>query len=195
MVTIWYAQNMSSRQRHGPAPPRPSRIMGSLSLREARFVRFYVGESRGNGRHASRLAGYSGSVKVLDVQAARLLGRPRVREAVQQALEAEVARRGFCRDSLVQEICKVLAEDRPFERLKAAELLAKLMGWLRPTDRTTRNRPLQEGSASYAALVETLRYSEDRFTPQEREALRDELLRITTEATKVVELLDNHGGN
>ncbi len=64
----------------------PSHISGELSFREARFVQSYTGEARGNGRQAARLAGYQGSAEVLDVQAARLLRRPRVRQAIQKAL-------------------------------------------------------------------------------------------------------------
>lgn len=71
---------------------KPSRIVGQLSVLEARFVSLYLGEARGNGRKAARLAGYRGSPAVLDVQAARLLQRPRVRETLERTLRHEAER-------------------------------------------------------------------------------------------------------
>lgn len=180
---------MSRQRRHASAVASPSRIAGNLSLREARFVRLYVGEARGNGRYAARLAGYHGSVAVLDVQAARLLRRERVREAIRQALEADASRSGLSKDCLVRKTLEVMAENRPFERLKAAELLAKLMGWYTPARQVADPIPLQGGSASYAALVETIRSWGRNFTYQEREIIRKELLQVISEATKAVELL------
>lgn len=97
-----------------------------------------MGEARGNGRHAARLAGYQGSLEVLDVQAARLLRCPRVREAIGRAVETETERRGLTRDYLVRKAHEILVEGRPFERLKAAELLEKLMGWFAPTHHVTK---------------------------------------------------------
>lgn len=123
------------------------------------------------------------------MQAARLLRRPRVRHAIQQALEAEADRRGLSKSALVQKVHEVLVEWRPFERLKALELLAKLMGWFAPTHRVTEHLPPQLGPASYTALVETIRSSGEQFTYQERETMRKELLRVIAEATKAVELL------
>lgn len=61
----------------------------ALTERERRFVEAYMGQAVGNGTEASRLAGYAGTQKVLQVQASRLLSKAIVK--------AEIAKRQLVR--------------------------------------------------------------------------------------------------
>jgi phage terminase small subunit len=53
-----------------------------LTEKQRAFVAAYVGEAKGNGTHAARLAGYEGDDKTLAVTASRLLGNAKVAAAL-----------------------------------------------------------------------------------------------------------------
>ncbi len=146
-------------------PPRdPKR----LTMREQLFIRAYLGAARGNGAKAARLAGYSPATA--DRAAYVVLRRPRVRVAVDQALRAEAAKAGVNKDSLVGHVVKVMLESKPFERLKAIELLARLLGYFAPTRSIRETIPHQEGS-SYEQLEATLQEHAADLTPEQRETI------------------------
>ncbi|MDR7420479.1 MAG: terminase small subunit [Armatimonadota bacterium] len=184
---------MSDKESRLAVPSQPSRIDEQLSVREARFVDLYLGETRGNGRQAAHLAGYRGSPAVLDVQASRLLRRPRVREAIQRTLRYQGERVGLTKDWLVQQILEVMAERRPFERLKAAELLAKLMRWFDAEGKGADNLLGSRTADGYEALAETLEGHAAGFSAEQREAFRQDLLRVIAEATRALKALDAVG--
>jgi hypothetical protein len=110
---------------------------------------------------------------------------------VQRALRVEAERNDLTKDLLVRKVHEVLLEGRPFERLKAAELLAKLAGWFASSELGQRPLlPIDEGPENYAALVETLRRSGDLFTPRERASIRQSLRQVIAEVTTALDLLD-----
>lgn len=170
---------------------RPSRVAGELTLREASFVQFYVGETRGNGRRATHLAGYQGNAEVLDVQAARLLRRPRVREAIAEALRAETEFQKLNKDSVVKWAYQVLKEERPFERVRALQLLAKLLGYLAPARKETDREAHRPRSSSYRELAATLQERSDSFTSEDRASIRQTLLHEIGEIQRCLEILDS----
>jgi phage terminase small subunit len=53
-----------------------------LTPKEQAFVVAYIGEAKGNGTMAVRLAGYRGNRNVLGVTAARMLSKPKIRGAI-----------------------------------------------------------------------------------------------------------------
>lgn len=166
----------------------PSQVSDELRLREAFFVRFYTGEARGNGRQAARLAGYRGSTEVLDVQASRLLRRPRVHMAIQEVIAREVDHQVLTKEYLVRKVHEVLLEGRPFERLRAIELLGKLMGWFQARQARPANGARYE-TGSYEGLAETLRAHSSSFTPEGREAFRTRLLEDRAQISQALLLL------
>lgn len=80
---------------------------GRLTAREAAFVEQYLIHL--NGAEAARQAGYRG--KNLDTQAFRLLARPRVREAVQEAVAARSKRNEITADRVLQELANIAFGD------------------------------------------------------------------------------------
>ena len=140
-----------------------------LSLREELFIRAYLNEARGNGAKAARLAGYSQAHS--DCIAARLLRRPRVREAIDRALNEQARREGIDKAALVGYLAGILHEDKPFERLKAIELLAKLLGYFAPSRSIRETVPSQGGAASYQELARTLREHGAGFSAEQLESI------------------------
>lgn len=55
----------------------------SLTLRQEAFIAAYLGDARGVGRTAARMAGYQGKPATLDVTASDLLSNPKVAAAVE----------------------------------------------------------------------------------------------------------------
>jgi hypothetical protein len=100
------------RRRH-----RPSHVLGELTLREARFVGFYVDEARGNGREAARLAGYRGrpgGPRRSGVTTPRPAQGP---GEIQRPLEKV----GLGKEDLLRELQGIIAESKPIERIKAMD--------------------------------------------------------------------------
>jgi phage terminase small subunit len=58
-----------------------------LTLKERLFRDYYLGEARGNGTLAARLAGYEGDDNSLGVMAYHLLRKPKIQTSIQQALD------------------------------------------------------------------------------------------------------------
>lgn len=74
-----------TEQRTSVAEQRQINV-GALTVRERRFVRFYLGDANGIGTVAAELAGYaSDNRRALAVTAHRLMHRPRVRAALDAA--------------------------------------------------------------------------------------------------------------
>jgi phage terminase small subunit len=59
-----------------------------LNLRQTLFVEAYLGDARGNGVQAARMAGYSGTPNVLHVTAARLLRNATVLARIRERVAA-----------------------------------------------------------------------------------------------------------
>ena len=138
-------------------------------MREALFIRAYLGEARGNGAKAARLAGYSPTYA--NREAARVLKRPRVREAIDRALKEQARREGIDKATLVGHLAGILHEDRPFERLKAIELLARLLGYFAPS-RSIRETISHPGEApSYRELARTLQEHGAAFSAEQLESI------------------------
>jgi phage terminase small subunit len=58
-----------------------------LNLRQTLFVEAYLGDARGNGVAAARLAGYSGSANILAQTAHQLLAHPEVSSRIRARVE------------------------------------------------------------------------------------------------------------
>lgn len=118
--------------------------MKGLNTRQAAFVRAYQGEARGNARRAAIIAGYS--EKTADAQASRLLVNVKVSAALAKAQELAKSKDIATRDELLEFFTAVVRGKTPMppdmhpemrkfvkppemkHRLKAAELLGKIMG-------------------------------------------------------------------
>lgn len=60
-----------------------------LTEKQRRFVDAYMGEAKGNGTLAARVAGYEGDDNTLAVTASRLLRNPKVRSALNARIECD----------------------------------------------------------------------------------------------------------
>ncbi len=90
---------------------------------------------------------------------------------------------------LVEKTHEVILENKPFERLKAIELVAKLMGWLAPSHQVTETIS-HTGESSYAGLVTTLAELAHSLTSEERNKIHQSLLNDIAEAQRCLEVLD-----
>jgi phage terminase small subunit len=92
----------------------------SLTLKQALFVKAYLGEARGNGVKAARFAGYRGNEATLRAIASENLTKPNI--------AAEVSRRVskiLEPDEVLTELC-MIAEAQITERIKTTEKLKAL---------------------------------------------------------------------
>ena len=157
-----------------------------LTPRERLFIHAFLGEARGNASLAARLAGYSNGK-----HGSMLLARPRVRAAIRAALEREAEEKGITKDYLLVKAKEVLEEGRPFERLKAIETIARIMGYFAPTRTVTEKFAYGNGPSSYAELAATLREYATSLTPEQRAGLRQRTLEDIAEAQRVLAMLDD----
>ncbi len=149
-----------------PLPPLEPKEL--LSARELAFVKAFLGEARGNMEAAARIAGYK--------HASGVARRPRVERAIREALLAEAREKGVTKAFLVEQTLLVLQEGKPFERLKAIELLAKMLGHFAPT-RSIRETVHHESKASaYDELARTLEEHGESLPAADREAMLQGLL-------------------
>jgi phage terminase small subunit len=99
-----------------------------LTEKQRRFVLAYIGEARGNGTEACRIAGYKGNDKTLSVVATENLGKPSIAEAIQESRDNDPL------IATVEQVRKFWTEtmndddNEKRDRLKASELLAKTQG-------------------------------------------------------------------
>lgn len=116
----------------------------TLSPREKAFVEAYTGSANLNAVQAARLAGYEGDARALQAAAWRVLGRARVRKAVDRKLKGRIAGpaeimtkltevatapwKDFVRVTLDDEGNTVSAMLPLGDQLKAADMLLKAHG-------------------------------------------------------------------
>ena len=62
-----------------------------LTEKQRRFVEAYMGQAVGNATEAARLAGYKGNRITLESTGRENLGKPRIREAINERAEADPA--------------------------------------------------------------------------------------------------------
>lgn len=103
---------------------------GELTEKQRRFVEAYVGAACGNATEAARLAGYSGTDKVVGQMGLENLGKPVVAAAI--AAASKPIRKAAIMDQaerqeLLTQIAKS-AEEETRDRLRSVELLGKMQG-------------------------------------------------------------------
>lgn len=100
----------------------------NLTTKQANFVRHYLGEAKGVGTKACRLAGYSGNPNTLAGTAYRLLKDPRVREAIR--IQKDQRSSGWGLDELREFWSGIVADESETSgnRMKASELLGRSLG-------------------------------------------------------------------
>jgi hypothetical protein len=108
-------------------------------------------------------------------------------------LRAQAEREGVDRPNLVGRLVDILNEDRPFERLKAIELLAKLLGYFAPS-RGVVERVEHEGG-SYAELARTLEEHAGSLTPEQRASIRKRVLEDIEAAQRCLAILSRFTGH
>src|SRR5688500_2356446 len=99
--------------------------LNGLSVKQARFVDFFVGEANGNGTKAARLAGYKGSPQTLKAVASENLTKPYVANEIKKRL-----RTAMSGEEVLQELSEIARAEchesvRVGEKLKALELMGK----------------------------------------------------------------------
>jgi hypothetical protein len=169
-----------------PAPGSPV-ARKRLNAGERRFVKAYLGEAAGNATRAAEMAGYTPRL------GPSILRRPHVAAVVQEAIAAEAAERRVTKSSLVSAALRVLEADRPFERLKAIETLAKLLGLLAPTRSIREQITHQQVGGGYQQILQTLQEHADDLTPEQRAAMRARVAEDLEAARKVLLLLGTEG--
>lgn len=94
-----------------------------LSIKQQRFIDFYDG----NGTDAARKAGYKGTDKALSVLASRMLGKSRIREAVEARNKKKGSRLIATREQRQEFWTSVMSDTSADlrDRLKASELLGR----------------------------------------------------------------------
>ena len=108
-------------------------------------------------------------------------------------MRAQAEREGVNKPRLVGRLVDVLNEDRPFERLRAIELLAKLLGYFAPS-RSVSERVEYEGG-SYAELARTLEEHAGSFTPEQRVRIRKAVLEDIEAAQRCLAILSRFTGH
>lgn len=98
----------------------------TLTEKERRFVDAYLGEARGNGTEAARLAGYS--TKNLRHQASRLLTKANIAEAVAERQAAERDESIATARELDAAMTSIVRTGKNFDRIKATSELNRVMG-------------------------------------------------------------------
>lgn len=171
--------------RGTPVKLRPPRQY--LNDREERFVAAYL--RMGSATEAAREAGYE--VKDLARKGTELLNSPLIGERIKKVLDAKVADQiAATKLGLLKEIRRILVEGRPFERLKAAELLAKLEGWFAPSRKIVDHRNV--GAISpYIELAATLRASPQSFPIDDRIKIRTQMEADRAAIDEVIMLLEH----
>jgi len=99
----------------------------SLTEKQRRWVEAYMGEAKGNGTEAARLAGYKGNRNTLSEVGHKMLKLDTVRAAIDERIAEDplVSKR---HDLLRFWSEAMRGEHRGLDRLKASEYLAKAYG-------------------------------------------------------------------
>ncbi len=147
-----------------------------LTAREQFFIQAYLGEARGNGAAAARLAGYAPATA--DREASRVLKRPRVQAAIRAQTERAAAEVGLTKEALLKRAQEILGGPNPFASLKAAELVARLLGYFAPT-RSIHETVSHQGekAVGYEELARTLKGHGADFPTDSLAAMREDLLK------------------
>lgn len=96
-----------------------------LTIKEQAFADAYLGEARGNGTEACRIAGYESKRESLAVLASRLLRKVKVSEYIQARLEE----RKITAENVLNEIASIAFNkfEKASDRNKSLELLGKYL--------------------------------------------------------------------
>ncbi len=101
-----------------------------LTEKQRRFAEAYVGEAKGNGALAARLAGYKGTPKVLSVMGAENLAKPAIAAFIEEA-RSKLSSQAIATREERQKLLTELMRDDDIEardRIKACVELAKMQG-------------------------------------------------------------------
>lgn len=100
-----------------------------LTEKQRKFVEAYIGEAKGNATQAARLAGYSGDDGALAVRGSENVRKSKIRQAINERLnDCELVASREAIQELFARYIFGLEEAAPKERIRAAELMAKLHG-------------------------------------------------------------------
>lgn len=154
-------------ERAGKQPPARKPAGQQLSLKERVFVEAYL--RTGKKQESAQIAGYKNPAGA----AYRALKRPRVQEALREAVVERVDASKLSRTYVLEKHLEIVESDNLFARIKSLEQISKLQGYFAPIKHQTIAG--QEGNP-YAQLVETLRAQGASFTEEERMQLRVQLI-------------------
>jgi phage terminase small subunit len=91
-----------------------------LTLKQQLFVNAYLGEARGNGVQAARLAGYKGTDVTLRAVASENLTKPAIAARIEQRIEQAA----MSADEVLRELTAIARSDSR-DKIRALELLGK----------------------------------------------------------------------
>lgn len=118
-----------------------------LNHREKKVVEALSSGAAKTAQEALLMADYNPSNKnSLRVMAQKVMGRPRVQNALDAAIKARYANHGEIAAETVMELMQDTTQS-PMVRLKAVELLAKFLGWNAPTKHASVNVSLKDDLA------------------------------------------------
>lgn len=183
------AKEATGRAKEQPKPsgkrPRgPRGAIAWLNPQEEKFIERFL--LTGQAAAAAAEAGYANP----EPAGRHLLGRRLVRERIQRVLASRDAEKvSMTRRYLTDEIKKIILEARPFERLKAIELAAKMDGHMAPRRSITEHRKAVDVSP-YVELAETLRGSGAAWTREQKDAMRAQLVSDRSAIDEVLALID-----
>jgi hypothetical protein len=80
----------------------------ALTSKQRAFIAAYVGEARGVGAAAARMAGYKGNNHALAVEAQRLLDTPRVKQALDVFRMATARKATKSAEDIAEWLCQVM---------------------------------------------------------------------------------------
>lgn len=155
-----------------------------LRPEEERFIERYL--LTGQAATAAADAGYPDPEK----NGRKLLGRRLVKERIARVLASREAEKvTLTRRYLDDEVKKIILEGKPFERLKAIELAAKMGGHMAPRRSITEHRKSVDVSP-YVELAETLRSSGTAWTREQKDAMCSQLLSDRAAIDEVLALIE-----
>ena len=76
---------------------------GGLTLKQVLFTEFYLGEAKGNGTLAAKMAGYKGDDNTLGVEASQLLDHPEIKARVGERVDVA----GGSTDAILAELAAI----------------------------------------------------------------------------------------
>lgn len=155
-----------------------------LSPQEERFIEHYL--LTGAAATAAEQAGYEDPEKA----GRHLLARRLVRERIQRVLSTREAEKvSISRKWILDEIKTAILQAKPFERIKALELVAKMEGYMAPR-RSIIERVKSSEVSPYVELAETLKSSGASWTREQRDVMRQQLLSDRAAIDEVLALIE-----